>query len=66
MIGILIAATRLSGFEGVYRLGVEPVVLDAAVQGRLLELFVHAAAEPGCVIPDLIELLTEVDNVALG
>ena len=66
MVGILVAATRLSGFEGVYCLGVEPVVLDAAVQSRLLELFVHAASEPGCVIPDLVELLTEVDNVPLG
>ena len=66
MIGILIAATGLSSLEGVYCLGVEPVVFDAAVQGRLLELFVHAATEPGCVIPDLIELLTKVGNVALG
>lgn len=65
VVGVLIAATRLGGFEGVYHLGVEPIVLDAAVQGGLLELLVHAAAEPGNIIPDPVKFLTEVDNIAV-
>ena len=65
MVGVLIVAARLGSFEGVYHLGVEPIVLDTVVKGGFLELFVHAAAEPGSIIPDLVEFLAKVDNIAV-